>query len=98
VSNRFDRAELRDTAMEVRDAAAETIASKAAALKRAATNGRRPLRDLLQHSNGNGSVAGVDTMPAQRLGKHIAYGVATALALELLAEWRRRHGEVVERH
>jgi hypothetical protein len=52
-----------------------------------ADNGR-PLIGLLR---GNGGKDGARTAAAQRLGIHLAYGVVTALAFELLAEWRKRH-------
>lgn len=58
----------------------------AALLHALSAEGGRPVRRLVRRS-GNGYEG---TQGAGRLGVHLLYGVATALAFELLAEWRKR--------
>ncbi|HEU4620141.1 MAG TPA: hypothetical protein VFV10_19045 [Gammaproteobacteria bacterium] len=48
-------------------------------------------RSVLGMIRGNGRSAGARSAAAQRLGVHLLYGTATALAFGLLSEWRRRH-------
>jgi hypothetical protein len=142
LTERFDGADLRRTATEVRDAASEAIAAKAAAVKHAARDAARGTRGALASAGSSGHLDtaletayeraapvlgnvpwlmtgtlygallhllsaeggrplvgllrgdagryGDGTQAAQRLGVHLAYGFVTALAFELLAEWRKR--------
>jgi hypothetical protein len=55
------------------------------------SEGNRPLRRLVRGNGDSGyGFREARAAGAQRFGAHLLYGAATALAFELLAEWRKR--------